>query len=615
MRLRQFTPLADFPELIVDNFAGGGGASLGIEMALGRHVDLAVNHDPEAIAMHAANHPRTRHLCENVLDVDPLAVTEGRPVGIGWFSPDCTDHSKAKGGRPRRKYIRALAWVMVKWAEQKRPRNLYLENVEEFQGWGPLLPNGMRCPLRKGHTFKRFVRALRKLGYTVEWKEIRGCWFGAPTIRKRLFLIARCDGAPITWAEITHGHPDSEEVKSGKLKPWPLAADCIDFSIPCPSIFLTKKEARAYGVKRPLVKATMRRIARGIFKFVISAKDPFIVNLTHQGNGDRTEATSEPFRTITGAHGGEKALIAPHITKFRTGSIGSAATEPFHTITAGPKDRPAGAAHAMGLVSATLVPRYGERKGQAPRARSIKQPMPAVVPTQNGAALVQAFLTEHANASTQRIFDLQQPLRTQCAEVKGGHFALVAANVVRHFGESTGSDCKAPLGTVVAGGMGKTGIVTSHLAKLYGTATGQNARDAMHTITSGGNHIAEVRALLIKFYGEGGQDQSCAEPMHTIPTKDRIGLVIVHGEIWQISDIGMRMLEPFELYLAQGFPPTYIINFQRWVNRRGKLVLSWLPKHSQVRMCGNSVNPPVVKALIAANNPEMIVHQPAEAAA
>jgi DNA (cytosine-5)-methyltransferase 1 len=562
-------------ELIIDNFAGGGGASTGIEMALGRSPDLAINHDREAIAMHEANHPGARHLCEDVFSVDPMEATGGRPVGLAWFSPDCKHFSKAKGGKPKSKKIRGLAWVAVRWAATVRPRVIILENVEEFQTWGPLLSDGSPCPKRKGKTFRSFVRRLEEIGYQVERRELRACDYGTPTIRKRLFLIARCDGLPIVWPEPTHGSPTHQEVKDGLLLPWRTAAECIDFTIPCPSIFERK---------RPLAEATLRRIARGIRKYVIDSADPFIVEyhsakrpgddrcrslgdplatqttenrfglampfvapLTHQGS-DRIESLNEPAKTITGAHRGERALITP-------------------------------------------------------------------------------FLTEHANGSGQRNFSAGEPLRTQCAEVKGGHFglvsaflakhftgvvgsplsdpvhtvtatdhnALVSAHLIRHFGESTGSPLNDPAPTVVAGGLGKTGLVASHLSKLYGTTTGQDQREPMHTVTSGGNHIAEVRAFLTKYYGEGGQDQDCRAPMHTVPTKDRFAIVTVEGVDYAISDIGMRMLAPRELYSAQGFPADYIISPEKFP----------LTKTAQVRMCGNSVCPPMAAAIVAANVPEL----------
>lgn len=572
------------PELIVDNFAGGGGASCGIELALGRHVDIAINHDPEAVAMHAMNHPQTDHHCESVWDVNPLAVTRGRPVGLDWFSPDCKHFSKAKGGKPRDKRIRGLAWVALRWAALARPRVIILENVEEFQTWGPLLTDGKPCPRRRGDTFRSFVRQLQEKGYAVEWRELRACDFGAPTIRKRLFLIARCDGQPVVWPEPTHGAPDSVAVNAKRLKPRRTAAECIDWSIPCPSIFERQ---------RPLAEATQRRIARGLHRYVINAAAPFIVKVNHGRDEFRGQPTSEPMQTLTAKHG--FGLVAPHLTKFRTGSTGAALHDPMPTITAGPKENPAGAPHALGLI------------------------MPV--------------LTECANASTQRTFRADEPLRTQCAEVKGGHFALAAATLVQSgYGERPGQAPRAPgldkpLGTVVAGGT-KHALVSAFLAKHYGgnydgpgvgltepastiTTTdhhalvsaqlaghaGAEATTPAPMVTAGASHISEVRAFLVKYYSEGGQDQDCRDPMHTIPTKDRLGLVKVAGEQYQISDIGMRMLEPHELYAAQGFPSSYVI--APVVNGRR------LPKHAQVRMCGNSVSPPMAAALVRANVPDL----------
>jgi DNA (cytosine-5)-methyltransferase 1 len=625
-------------ELIVDNFAGGGGASTGIEMALARAVDIAINHDADALAMHKANHPDTVHLPEDVWKVDPLKVTGGRPVGVAWFSPDCKDFSKAKGGKPVSKKIRGLAWVMVKWAKLVRPRVMFLENVEEFQDWGPLLADGTRCPKRKGKTFRSFIAQLRALGGTVEHRELRACDFGAPTIRKRLFMIIRFDGRPIVWPSPTHGKPGSADVESGKLKPWRTAAECIDFSLPCPSIFLTKRQAKKLGLKvqRPLRPATMRRIARGIFKFVINNPRPFIVKVNHTGYEQfRGQSIDEPLQTITAKH--PYAVVSPHITKFRTGATGHSVEEPLHTITAGPAENPAGAAHAMGVVAATLVPRYGEREGQAPRAMDIEKPMATIVPTQNGATLVEAtlspFITEHANASTQRNMAADEPMRTQCGEVKGGHFAAVTAFLAKHyggnetpgsdlqmpidtvtakdhhavvtahiersFGESTGNSVDAPLGTTVAG-VNKSALVTSNLVKLRGTNTGQNVDEPLRTVSAGGNHHAEVRAFLMKYYTTGSAKsiaQSLDEPLHTIRAKACIGLVTVHGEDYVIVDIGMRMLEPRELFLAQGFPPDYVIEYVENARR--------LPKNAQVRMCGNSVPPPMSEALVAANVPEL----------
>ncbi|SCX40602.1 DNA cytosine methyltransferase [Nitrosospira sp. Nsp1] len=352
-------------ELIIDNFAGGGGASTGIELALGRHVDIAINHDPEAVAMHAANHPQTRHYCESVWEIDPLAVTQGRPVGLVWLSPDCKHFSKAKGGKPVEKSIRGLAWVALRWIAKTKPRVLMLENVEEFVTWGPLVagPDGKLypCPKRKGRDFIAFCNAMRRHGYDVEYRELRACDYGAPTIRKRLVLIARCDGQPISWPDPTHGDPKSPAVKAKRLKPWRTAAECIDWSIPCPSIFERK---------RPLADATCRRIAKGIVRYVVNAHRPFIVPVTHQGS-DRVESIDEPMRTITGAHRGEKALATACITRIGhnggNGDYSNTADEPLRTIVSKNEHL---------LVMPTLVEiGYGEREGQQPRAPGLGKPL------------------------------------------------------------------------------------------------------------------------------------------------------------------------------------------------------------------------------------------------
>ncbi len=327
------------PELIIDSFAGGGGASTGIEMALGRSPDIAINHDATALAMHEVNHPSTRHLTADIWSVDPREATGGRPVGLLWASPDCKHFSKAKGGKPVEKNIRSLAWVVVHWANTVSPRIIMLENVEEFSTWGPLAADGRPCPVQKGKTFKRWVGELQRLGYAVEWRELRACDYGAPTIRKRLFLIARRDGRPILWPEPTHGDPKSEAVRSGRLKPWRTAAEIIDWSLPCPSIFDTSEEIMAkYGLRavRPLQPATMARIAKGMKRYVLDAAKPFIVNLTHHG-AERTESVAGPLMTVTGAHRGEKALVKPFVTGVG-GRMGQSeprsANQPLQTLTA-----------------------------------------------------------------------------------------------------------------------------------------------------------------------------------------------------------------------------------------------------------------------------------------
>lgn len=479
-------------EIIVDNFAGGGGASCGIELALGRHVDIAINHDREAVSMHEINHPQTRHYCENVWDVDPLEVTQGRPVGLAWFSPDCKHFSKAKGGKPREKKIRGLAWVVQRWAAVVRPRVIILENVEEFRTWGPLTADGHPCPVRKGNTFRSFVRQLQEKGYAVEHRELRACNYGAPTIRKRLFLIGRCDGQPIVWPSQTHDTPGSPEVKSGHRKPWRTAAECIDWTIPCPSIFERS---------RPLAEATLRRIARGIRRYVMETADPFIVRIGHTGHGDagKVHGTDTPLSTITSK--AEHLLISP--TLIQTGTY--------------------------------------------------------------------AGVDKHD---------------------------LVAAFLAKHYGgnETPGWPLASPISTVTT--QDHHHLVTSNMVKLRGTSSASATDEQIHTISAGGTHHAEVRTFLVKYYSEGGQDQDMRDPMHTIPTRDRLGLVTVAGEEYAIADIGMRMLEPHELYAAQGFPSSYVI--APVINGRR------MPKHAQVRMCGNSVSPPLAAALVRANAPEMM---------
>ena len=479
-------------ELIVDNFAGGGGASLGIEWALGRSPDIAINHDPEAIAMHQANHPNTKHYREDVFAVDPVAVTGGRPVGLAWFSPDCTYHSKARGGKPFRdrnkaRRRRGLAWVVVKWAKLVKPRIIMLENVEEFADWGPLLDDGKPDPARRGFTFRRWRAQLENLGYQVEYREIRAHEYGAPTKRKRLFLVARCDGLPIVWPDLTH---------SPGRAPYRTAAECIDWTIPTHSIFLSREEGRAVGVKRPLAENTMRRIARGLQRYVLDAAEPFIAPAA--------------------------VLQAP--TLIQTG--------------------------------------YGERPGQAPRS-----------------------------------LDLHKPLGTVMAE--GVKHALVTAFLAKHYTGVVGSQLSLPLDTITT--VDHHSLVTSHLLKLRGgvdthAMTAQDMREPIPTITAGGTHLAEVRAFLIKYYGTDG-DPQLSLPLHTITTRDRFGLVMVHGEPYTISDICMRMLSPRELFRAQGFPDTYQIA----VPYKGKP----LSATAQVRMCGNSVPPHPVCALISANYGEV----------
>ena len=612
-------------EIIVDSFAGGGGASTGIEIALGRSPDIAINHDAEALSMHAANHPDTLHLPHNVWKVDPHAVTAGRPVGLLWASPDCKHFSKAKGGKPVARNIRDLAWVVVRWARQVKPRVIILENVEEFQGWGPLLEDGMPCPVRKGETFRKWTGELRKLGYKVEWRELRACDYGAPTIRKRLFLIARRDGRPIVWPQPTHADPKSEAVKAGRLLPWRTAAEIIDWSLPCPSIFLTREEARAVGAKRPLAEATMARIAKGVQRYVLEAVKPFVVAfrhdqvgrsideplatvtansfikrpggavplglvtpftapLTHQG-GDRTHSLEEPARTVTAAHRGEAALVAPVLSYAQQGGAVRSPEAPLHTITASPKDQNC-------LVAPYLVPRYGERDGQEPRTMPADGPIGTVVPDGNQGSLAAVHLSRQFGASIGSATDA--PVGTITAG-GGGKTALVAAFLAQHNTGVVGHDAREPLSTIVQQASTQA-VVSAGILNLKGS----DRRDAeiaepAPTICAGGGHVAEVRAFIAKYYGSTEDGQPVDEPLHTATAKPRFGLVTVEieGEPYVIVDIGMRMLSPRELFRAQGFPDSYIIDR----GADGKP----MTKTSQNRMCGNSVCPPMAAALVAAN--------------
>ncbi len=447
-------------EIIVDNFAGGGGASTGMELGLNCNVDIAINHDQAAIDMHKMNHPETRHYCESVWDVDPIEACNGHPVGLAWFSPDCKHFSKAKGATPINKNIRGLAWVAVRWAALVPVRMFMLENVEEFLTWGPVV-DGKPCKARKGETFKAFIAALttglpldhpsieevksalgqdfdlskieRGLGYQVEWRMLKACDYGVPTSRTRLFLIARKDGEPIVWPKPTHGDG---------LKPYKTAADIIDWNLPVKSIF---------GRKKPLAENSLKRVAKGLEKFAFN-DDPF---------------------------------IAPVDTKI-------------------------------------------------------------------------SFITEYANTSHQRNMSIDEPLRTICAQVKGGHFALV----------------------------------TSHIVKFRGDNIGHGTNEPLHTISAGGFHLGEVRAFLIEYYGTGGA-QEIDQPLHTITTRDRFGLVMVKGTAYQIIDIGLRMLEPYELFKGMGFPEDYNISH----DSQGKK----LTKANQVARCGNAVCPPLAQALAASN--------------
>lgn len=540
-------------ELIVDNFAGGGGASTGIELATGYSVDIAINHDPEAIKMHKANHPNTKHYCENVWAVDPVKACKGHPVGLAWFSPDCKHFSKAKGGKPKDKNIRGLAWVACRWAGLVRPRVIMLENVEEFKTWGPLNRRHHPIKSKQGKTFKKFVQQLNDLGYEVQFKELVAADYGAPTMRKRFFMIARCDGKPIVWPEPTHAPADNAEVKAGLLKPYVGAYTQIDFSRPCPSIFDTSEEIKEkYGVRavRPLAPKTMDRIARGLKKFVIDNPEPFIIQCNHGGER-RPNDIREPMPTITGKHG--YGIVEPYMVQCKYNNEAQDVQKPIRTLTT---------VGSHLLVEPKLAPYMGTNTTNHPGG-NCKDPIHTIT-TGNQQCLISPTLIQYHSETS------KDGVRGQAIE--------------------------DPIMTV--DGSNRYGLVTSFLSKFYKSGIGQDEREPLHTITTSAGHFGEVRAFLIKYYGDAtGQD--IEKPLDTVTTRDRFGLVTIEGVDYRIVDIGLRMLEPKELYGCQGFPDDYIIDH----DYTGKTY----PRSEQARRCGNAVCPPIPAALVRANLPELCV--------
>lgn len=545
-----------YGELVIDNFAGGGGASTGIELATGYSVDIAINHDPEAIKMHKANHPNTKHYCENVWAVDPVKACNGNPVGLAWFSPDCKHFSKAKGGKPKDKNIRGLAWVALRWAGLVRPRVIMLENVEEFKKWGPLNRRHHPIKSKQGYTFNKFVQQFSELGYDVQFKELIAANYGTPTMRKRFFMIARCDGKPIVWPKPTHAPADSEEVKAGLLKPYVGAYTQIDFSRPCPSIFDTSEEIKEkYGIRavRPLAIKTMERIARGLKKFVIDNPEPFIIQCNHGGER-RPNDIREPMPTITGKHGYGivEPTLAPYMGTNTTNHPGGNCKDPIHTITTG---------NQQCLISPTLIQYHSETVKGEVRGQTIEEPI-MTVDGSNRYGLVTSFLHKYYD---------------------GGY-------------KGAGENIENPLPTVTA--WDHNSVVTANLIQMNNHCDGRDMRDPIPTITAGDGHFGEVRAFLIKYYGQGtGQDIN--EPLDTVTSRDRFGLVTIDGTDYQIVDIGLRMLEPRELYGCQGFPADYIIDH----DYTGKTY----PRSEQVRRCGNAVCPPIPAAMVRANLPELCI--------
>jgi DNA (cytosine-5)-methyltransferase 1 len=656
---------AELP-LIVDSFAGGGGASTGIEMALGRSPDIAINHSADALAMHMVNHPETLHLDSNIWDVSPTEVCKGRHVGLFWASPDCKHFSKAKGGKPLDRNIRDLAWVVVRWAEEVKPDVIILENVEEFVTWGPLYEDGKPIVELRGHTFEEWTRRLKRAGYKVQWRELRACDYGAPTIRKRFFMIARRDGKPIVWPRRTHGDPkkpeDAKLIAKGVLRPWRTAAEIIDWSLPCPSIFETSEEIRAkYGVRavRPLAEATMRRIARGVVRYVLEADKPYIVEfgrryefadgtrsqsfkvspvVTYAQQGGANRPADEPIHTITASPKDQNAVIVPsfvgcggragqsaprggdeplgtqtakadgcvvaaHLTTYYGegdgGNVrGSTPDRPLATDTAG--------GNRHGVVAGYLVPRYGERDGQEPRVRSVEDPAPVIVPDGNGGSLAAVHLSRFTQNGVGSSAD--EPVDTVMAGAP--KFGVVAAFLAQHNNDSRriggvnpGQPADKPVATITQAGA-QQAVVAAHMMRQFGTSVGHGMDEPTHTDTATVNKSALIAPFLQSYYGNG-DGQLVDGPLRTDTTKDRFGLVTVDidGQTFAIADIGMRMLTPRERFRAQGFPDSYVID--RRVD--GSPITATV----QGSCCGNSVCPPLAEAIVAANCNHMAVQREA----
>lgn len=669
-------------EIFLDEFAGGGGASTGYWMATGRHVDAAVNHNPEACSMHFINHPQTLHFCQSVWEVDPMELLGrfmGRKIGGAWFSPDCKHFSKAKGGALVDKRIRGLAWILLKWVGRAGgrlskggrgpacPRTIFLENVEEFQTWGPLIAK--RCPKtgrvvktdgtvaapgevvpyrsqhlvpdskRKGLYFQRLKATLVARGATaIECRELRACDYGVPTIRKRLFMVVRFDGRPIVWPAPTHGTPTSPEVQAGDRLPYRAVAECLDFSIPCPSIFLSKGDARAIGAKRPLESATLARVAKGVDRYVLKSERPFIVNLTHHGI-DGVESIDVPVKTVTAANRGEKALVAPVIAHAQHGGKVRSAESPLHTVAASTKDQ--------NQVIMPVLVGCGGRAGQS-RPRTAAEPL-ATSTSKADTCLAAVHLTKFNTGSVGSSADAPAPTITANSFIKrpGGAppMGVVSAFVARQFGTAIGHAAHEPSRTVMSDGGGKSQLVATFLAQHNTGVVGHTAEEPASTISAKGSQQAVVGASLIKYYGTD-QDPRMEDPSHSVTTKDRFGLVEWQGNLPVLSpelaasarvvakflrdhgvefdgefatvgehiivDIGMRMLTPRELYRAQGFPEQYIIDRGMVEDpASGQLREVKLTKTAQVRMVGNSVCPPMAAVIIAANLPEMRIQEQA----
>lgn len=623
------------PGLFIDGFAGGGGASTGIAQAIGRDPDIAVNHSPTAIAIHRANHPDTQHHCCDIrLPFLPRTATKGRKVWGVWFSPDCKEYSKAKGGPVKDRSIRALCWEVIAWVRETQPECGFLENVEEFEYAAPLDGNGVPIADQKGREFKRFVKALRSLGYRVEWKVLKACDYGAPTSRKRLYMVYRRDGLPIVWPKPTHAPANDNRVLRGELLPYRTAAECLDWTIDCPSIFDRKRE---------LAEATKRRIAHGVMRYVVNAAHPFIVGRAFTNTrAKRIFDPQDPLRTVTTQpeYGVVDCELAPHITKFRGGAVGSDMKQPMPTVAAnGQPARPAGAM-PLGMVGATLVGVGGRRGQSAPVG--VERPYPTTTAKADtclvAASLAQLGHGERRPGEMPRDADLLQPLSTTLAG--GGKHAAVTAFLSSFYGsdKTNGSgNPKTPLRAVRAGGQHHA-IVAAHIEQANGgprnrNSAGRSAQRPLSTATTTGSQqrivettmieegalppemmerAVRTAAFLIKYYGTGGESEEAQiqpvdRPLDTVTVKARFAVVTVtiDARTYVIVDIGLRMLKPRELARAQGFPDDYVLDPIVRKQVRGKWVEKRLTIAEQISAIGNSVCPPVARALVAANQPSV----------
>lgn len=603
-------------EIIVDNFAGGGGASTGIELATGRRVAIAINHDPDAIRMHRTNHPYTEHLQASVWDVDPVAECRGRPVGLAWFSPDCKHFSKAKGAALVDRKIRGLAWITLRWAAKVRPRVIILENVEEFQTWGPVRKGK---PVKKlaGTTFRKFIDQLTELGYTVEYRELIAAGYGAPTTRKRFYLIARCDGKPVVWPKPTHSKTGADG-----LPKWRSAAEIIDWSLPCPSVFDTKAEImERYGLKavRPLAKNTMRRIIRGVDKFTIRSGKPFIVQQKFQNAAQNIE---KPLTTVTavGAHELCKPLLAPVTVTNTSNSVGATVGEPMNTVrtgggggqmlvtpflaecnhSGGGHIAPVGdayktitAKHTGGIVAPSLI-QYHTEQTESVRASGLGVPI-NTVDASNRYGLTCANLVEYYTGG--RPLDIQDPMHTVTSHDRE---AVVAVHITKYYGGVVGEKVGEPLPTVTA--IDHNAVCAAHMVKFKGDNLGHGMKEPMQTVTTSAGEFALCKAHLAKM--RSGDDLGHWPEIRALLNEycgytlaeDEVLLLEISGALYYIADIGLRMLSPRELYNAMGFPPDYIIDRDYLGNE--------YKKSAQVARCGNAVCPPMATALVRANLPE-----------